>query len=65
MVYIAIHAWFLYGMLRWAEMSGVYQNVSKDVLLTGAKIQAKILSPSGDCVLGEGQLHTLPLMVKD
>ena len=29
----------------------VSQNVSKEILLTGFKIQAKILRPSGDCVL--------------
>ena len=40
------------------------QNVSKDILLTGRKIQAKISSHSGDCILGEGQLNTLPLMAK-
>ena len=32
----------------------VSQNVSKEVLLTGVKIQAKTPSPSGDYVLGEG-----------
>ena len=42
----------------------VSQNISKEVLLTGPKIQAKIPSPSGDCVLGEGQLCTLHLMKK-
>ena len=36
----------------------------KEVLLTGPKIQTKIPSPSGVCVLGEGQLYTLHLMVK-
>ena len=34
-------------------------NVSKEVLLKGPKIQAKIPSHSGDCVLGEGQLYVL------
>ena len=34
----------------------VSQSVSKEVLLTGPKIQTKIPSPSGDCVLREGQL---------
>ena len=34
----------------------VCQNISKEALLTGPKIQAKIPSHSGDCVLGEGQL---------
>ena len=42
----------------------VSQNVSKEVLLTGPKIQAKVQSPSGNCVLSEGQLYTLHLMVK-
>ena len=42
----------------------VFQNVSEEVLLKQPKIQAKIPSHSGDCVLGEGQLNILPLMVK-
>ena len=42
----------------------VCQNVSEEVLLTGPKIQANIPSHSGDCVLGEGQLNTLSLMVE-
>ena len=43
------------------------QNISQDIFLSflvGPKIQAKIPSPSGDCVLGDSQLDTLPLMVK-
>ena len=40
------------------------QNVSEEILLTEPKIQAKILSHSGDSVLGEGQLNTLSLTVK-
>ena len=32
------------------------QNISKEALLTGPKIQAKIPSHSGDCILGECQL---------
>ena len=61
-------------MLHWAEMGlkrvfiitnfKLCQNVSKEVLLTGPKIQAKIPSHSGDSVLGEGQLYALPLMAK-
>ena len=46
-------------------LSLVCQNVSKDVLLTGPKIHAKIPSRSGYCVLEDGQLDALPLMVKD
>ena len=45
-------------------LSLVWQNISKEVLLTGPKIQAKIPSHSGDCVLGDGQLDALPLMAK-
>ena len=41
------------------------QNVSKEVLLTGRRIQAKIPNHSGDCVLREGQLYALPLMAKN
>ena len=40
------------------------QNVSRKVLLTGPKLQAKIPSHSGDCILGEGKLYDLPLMAK-
>ena len=36
----------------------------KEVLLTVRKILAKVPSFSGDCILGEGQLYPLPLMVK-
>ena len=61
-----------YAGLKWVKreyslpqiLSLVCQNVSKEVLLTGPKIQAKIPSHSGDCVLGEGQLNALPLMAK-
>ena len=61
-----------YTGLKWVKgkytlpriLSLVSQNVSKEVLLTGPKIQAKIPSHSRECVLGEGQLHALPLMVK-
>ena len=42
----------------------VYQNFSKEVLLTGPKIQAKTPSDSGGCILGEGQLYVLSLMEK-
>ena len=42
----------------------VCQNVSKEVLLTGLKIQTKIPSHSGDCLLAEGQLNAFPLMAK-
>ena len=61
-----------YTGLKWVKrecslpqiFSLVCQNVSEEVLLTEPKIQAKIPSHSGDCVLGEGQLNTLSLMVK-
>ena len=61
-----------YAGLKWVKreyslpqvFSLVCQNVSEEVLLTEPKIQAKILSHFGDCVLGEGQLNTLSLMVK-
>ena len=45
-------------------LSLVHQNISKKVLLTGPKIQAKFSSHSGDYILGEGQLNVLPLMAK-
>ena len=45
-------------------LSLICQNVSKEVLQTGPKIQAKIPSHSGDCVLGNGQLNALLLMAK-
>ena len=51
-----------YSLLQVSSL--VCQNVSKKILLTGPKIQAKILSHSGDCILGEGQLKALPLMAK-
>ena len=62
-------------MQHWAEwikreyslpqiLSLVCHNVSTEVLLTGRKLQAKIPSHSGDCILGEDQLNTLPLMAK-
>ena len=38
------------------------QNFSKEVLLAGPKNQTKFPSPSGDWVLGEVELYTLPLM---
>ena len=61
-----------YAGLKWVKrkyslpqyLNLVCQNVSEEVLLTGPKIQGKIPSHSGDCVLGEGQLHALPLMAK-
>ena len=61
-----------YTGLKWVKreyslpqiLSLVYQNVSKEVLLTVPKIQAKIPSHSGDCVLGEDQLNALLLMAK-
>ena len=61
-----------YTGLKWVKreysllqiLSLVCQNVSKEVLLTRPKIQAKIPSHSGDCILGEGQLNALPLMAK-
>ena len=57
-------------MLKWVKreyslaqiLSLVCQNVSKEVLLTGPKIQVKIPSHSGDCVLEEGQLNAIPQM---
>ena len=36
---------------------------SKEVLLTGPKMQVQISSHSGDYGLGEGQLYSLPLIV--
>ena len=45
-------------------LSLVCQNISKEVLQTGPKIQAKIPIHSGGCVLREGQLNALPLMAK-
>ena len=62
-----------YTGLKWVKreyslpqiFSLVCQNVSEEVLLTEPKIQAKIPSHSGDCVLGEGQLNALPPMAKD
>ena len=62
-----------YTGLKWIKreyslpqiLSSTCQNVSKEVLLTGPKIQAKIQSHSSDCVLGEGQLDALLLMAKD
>ena len=61
-----------YTGLKWVKreyslpqiLNLVYLNVSKEVLLTGPKIQAKIPSHSGDCGLGEGKFYALPLMVK-
>ena len=61
-----------YTGLKWVKreyslpqiLSLVCQNVSKKVLLTGPKSQAKTPSHSGDCVFGEGQLNALPLMAK-
>ena len=43
-------------------LSLVSQNVSKEVLQTGPKIQAKIPSHSVECILGEGRVNVLPLM---
>ena len=50
-----------YTGLKWAEreyslpqiLNLACQNVSKEVLLTRPKVQAKIPNHSGDCVLGE------------
>ena len=50
-----------YTGLKWVKreyslqqiLNLVCRNVSKEILLTGPKIQAKISSPSGDCVLRE------------
>ena len=61
-----------YTGLKWVKreyslpqiFSLVCHYVSEEVLLAEPKIQAKILSHSGDCVLVEGQLNTLSLMVK-
>ena len=61
-----------YTGLKWVKreyllsqiLSLVCQNVSEEFLLTEPKIQAKIPSHSGDCILGEGQLNTLFLMAK-
>ena len=60
-----------YTGLKWVKgeyslphiFSLICQNVSEEVLLTEPKIQAKIPSHSGCCILGEGQLNTLSLMV--
>ena len=60
-----------YTELKWVKreysllqiFSLVCQNVSEEVLLTEPKIQAKIPSHCGGCVLGEGQLNTLSLIV--
>ena len=62
-----------YNGLKWVKreyslpqiFSLVCQNVSEKILLTEPRIQAKIPSRSGDCVLGEGQLNTLSLIAKD
>ena len=62
-----------YSGLKWVKreyllpqiLRLVCQNISKEVLLTGPKIQAKISCHSGDCVLREGQLDALLLMAKD
>ena len=62
-----------YTGLKWVKreyslpqiLSFVWQNVSKEVLLTGLKIPAKIPSYSGECVFEEGQLDALLLMAKD
>ena len=61
-----------YTGLKWVKReyslpqisSLVCQNDSEEVLLTEPKIQVKIPSHSGDCILGEIQLNTLSLMVK-
>ena len=61
-----------YTGLKWVKkehslpliLSLVCQNVSEEVLLTRPKIQAKIPSHSGDCVLGGGQFDALPLITK-
>ena len=42
----------------------VCHKVFKEILSGGPKIQAKFSSTFEDCVLGEGQLYTLPLMVQ-
>ena len=56
----ALHnKWSFPFRLSWVNVSKYARNCE----LTGPKIQAKISSPSGDYVLGEGQLHNLPLMV--
>ena len=60
-----------YTGLKWVKreyslpqtLSLACQNVSEEVLLTELKLQAKFPSHSGDCVLEEGQLNTLSLMV--
>ena len=53
--------WLKEGIHYCRFQTGVCQNGSKEVLLTGPKIQAKIPSHSGDCVLVEGQLCPAPL----
>ena len=61
-----------YTGLKWVKreyslpqiLSLVCQNVSKEVLQTGPKIQANVPKHFGDCVVGEGQLNGLPLMAK-
>ena len=58
----------IYTGLKWVKreyslpqiFSLVCQNISEEVLLTESKIQAKIPSHSGDCILGEGQHGTRP-----
>ena len=46
------------------QITSVCQIVSKEISLTGPKDQAKIPSYSGYCVLGEGQLYPLPLIME-
>ena len=61
-----------YTGLKWVKreyslpqiLNLVCPNVSKKVLLARPKIQGKIPSHSGDCVLGESQFYALPLMAK-
>ena len=63
-------------MLHWAETGKKKVLITADFklsllkrfqrsLLTAPKIKAKTPSPSGGCVLREGQLYTLHLMVRD
>ena len=61
-----------YTGLKWVKreyslpqiLNLVCQNVSLEVLLTGPKIQVKIPSHSGDCILAEGQFYALSVMAK-
>ena len=53
-----------YTQLKWVKRKCSLPQILSLVCQTGAKIQAKIPSHSGDCVLGDDQLDALPLMTK-